>query len=160
MVNAASVPIYRWHLCGHFSFRLHWVLIVFGFSGPCQPNETKIDNCMDNCMDNQMVIHTRLTLDEIRVCYYYFFLLTNSDKDLFEVEWKGRTLNFLLLHRILNLLKKTGAHDSRLPEKKKTQFFVYNWCMEVLFRFYFYASRIQIFKTKEVLFSYASVSLF
>lgn len=26
-------------------------------------------------MDNQMVIHTRLTLDEIRVCYYYFFLL-------------------------------------------------------------------------------------
>lgn len=76
MVNAASVPIYRWHLCGHFSFRLHWVLIVFGFSGPCQPNETKIDNCMDNCMDNQMVIHTRLTLDEIRVCYYYFFYLT------------------------------------------------------------------------------------
>lgn len=71
MVNAASVPVYRWYLCGHFSSRLHWVLTFFGVPGLCITKRDK-----DRQLDNQ-IIHTRLTLQEIRICYImFFFLLT------------------------------------------------------------------------------------
>lgn len=124
MVNAASVPVYRWYLCGHFSSRLHWVLTFFGVPGLCITKRDK-----DRQLDNQ-IIHTRLTLQEIRNCYimFFFYLTVYTNKFRQRSFWGGlkrKNFKFSIAPSHIEFAEENwGTQLDRvlMPEKKKTQF--------------------------------------
>lgn len=124
MVNAASVSVYRWYLCGHFSSRLHWVLTFFGVPGLCITKRDK-----DRQLDNQ-IIHTRLTLQEIRICYimFFFYLTVYTNKFRQRSFWGGlkrKNFKFSIAPSHIEFAEENwGTQLDRvlMLEKKKTQF--------------------------------------